>query len=182
MLCVYVQFHFRAWVCVFSGMEQAALGGAFCCSWGATVLSPNRSLVPAVVPREGFWMRGSNFTHTHTPSPSPARAWPPPTPSPIPWDCPRDKEGVRLGWDGMFEGVHSGPCLIRRVVNVSRWLICRGAWGYPKVTFIQHEGSQTHIHHKMAHLHFPLQKENIDIYANETPIWVYTIMHYPFRH
>lgn len=26
----------------------------------------------------------------------------------------------------------------------------------------------------MAHLHFPLQKENIDIYANETPIWIYT--------
>lgn len=29
----------------------------------------------------------------------------------------------------------------------------------------------------MAHLHFPLQKENIDKYANEIPIWVYTIMH-----
>lgn len=176
-LCVVACFH------VFTELEQGALGGVFCCSWGATVLSPNRSLVPAVVPGEGFWMRGSNFTHTHPPPPpSPARARPPPPPSPVPWDWPRDKEGVGLGWDGMFEGVHCGPCLIRRVVNVSRWLICRGAWGYPRVTFIQHEGSQTHTHHKMAHLHFPLRKENIDIYANETPIEVYNIMHYPFGH
>lgn len=61
-LCVAACFH----VCVFTELEQGALGGVFCCSWGATVLSPNRSLVPAVVPGKGFWMRGSNFTHIHT--------------------------------------------------------------------------------------------------------------------
>lgn len=61
-LCVAACFH----VCVLTELEQGALGGVFCCSWGATVLSPNRSLVPAVVPGEGFWMRGSNFTHIHT--------------------------------------------------------------------------------------------------------------------
>lgn len=166
-LCVYVWLHVS--VCVFSELEQAALGGVFCCSWGATVLSPNRSLVPAVVPREGFWMRGSNFTHTPPPLHPQLEPGLPHHPL-YPLGLAKRQKGVRLGWDGMFEGVLCGPCLIRRVVNVSRWLICRGAWGYPKVTFIQHEGSQTHTHHKMAHLHFPLRKENIDIYANETPI------------
>lgn len=50
-LCVVVVVVF---MCVFTELEQGALGGVFCCSWGATVLSPNRGLVPAVVPREGF--------------------------------------------------------------------------------------------------------------------------------
>lgn len=44
-VCVYV--------CALTGLEQGVLGGVFCCSWGAPVLSPNRSLVPAVVPGEG---------------------------------------------------------------------------------------------------------------------------------
>lgn len=52
--CVFMFSSISVCACVFSGLEQAALGVAFCCSWGATVLSPNRSLVPAVVPREGF--------------------------------------------------------------------------------------------------------------------------------
>lgn len=49
-LCVVACFRVR----VFTELEQGALGGVFCYSWGATVLSPNRSLVPAVVPGEGI--------------------------------------------------------------------------------------------------------------------------------
>lgn len=55
-----------------------------------------------------------------------------------------NKEGVRrhrLGWRG--EEL-CGPCLIRRVVNVSEWLICRGAQGYPWATFIQSLSSLAH--------------------------------------
>jgi len=51
-LCVTVCFRVSVCLCVFTVLEQGALGGVFCCSWGATVLSPNRSLVPAIVPGE----------------------------------------------------------------------------------------------------------------------------------
>lgn len=103
-VCVYM--------CVFSELEQAALGGVFCCSWGATVLSPNRSLVPAVVPREGFWMRGSNFTHTPPPSPSPARGRPPPPPL---RSLGTGQETKReCGWGGMgcLRGCTVAPVLL----------------------------------------------------------------------
>lgn len=98
-------------MCVLSELEQAALGGVFCCSWGATVLSPNRSLVPAVVPREGFWMRGSNFTHS-PPSPSPARARPPPPPL---RSLGTGQETKReCGWGGMgcLRGCTVAPVLL----------------------------------------------------------------------
>lgn len=88
--------HVCLYACVYVKAEQAALGGVFCCSWGATVLSPNRSLVPAVVPREGFWMRGSNFTHTPPPSPFPVQAGLPHHPL---RSLGTGQETKRVGWD-----------------------------------------------------------------------------------
>lgn len=88
-----------ACVSVFSELEQAALGGVFCCSWGATVLSPNKSLVPAIVPGEGFWMRGSNFTHPSFSIPTSSQASPTTLSDPLGLAKRQRGSAAGVGWD-----------------------------------------------------------------------------------
>lgn len=101
--CVAACFHLCMCVCEFSELEQGAWGGVFCCSWGATVPSPNRSLVPAVVPGEASeWGGLTSHTRTHTqPLPAQPQLGLPHHPGPAPLGLAERQRGsgVGVGWD-----------------------------------------------------------------------------------